>query len=863
MRAVLFPLVLTLAGLVPAAHAAAIATQLPLGVSPTHYDVSITPHARTLEFDAQTTASISISAPTRSITLNAQDLVFSRVTLSGPGGRQRAKVSLKQGTATFTFAHTLQPGAYRLAMTYRGQIGTQTSGLFAIDYVTPQGKQRALYTQFESADARRFIPCWDEPAYKASFSLDVTVPASQLAVSNMPIARSTPLAGGLSHITFAPTPRMSTYLLFFGLGDFERASAQVGPTEVGVIAARGKLDQARFALDAGQAVLREYNDYFGVPYPLPKLDNIAAPGDNPYFGAMENWGAIFTFESLLLVDPHLTTQAERQDVFDTAAHEIAHQWFGNLVTMRWWDDLWLNEGFASWMQARTTEKLHPEWHTAAARVHVRDEAIEEDALQATHPVVQPIATVEQTQQAFDTITYSKGQAVIDMLEDYVGAEAWRSGVQRYLQAHAYGNSASDDLWSAMQGVAADKPVARIARAFTTQPGVPLLKLVQQQCLNGQTEVQLQQAEYSADQPGKAALHWPVPVSVQVVGGAVVRGLVDGEQTLHLPGCGPVLINAGQHGYFRTEYTPDDMRALASVFGQLAAVDQLGLLHDAQGLAVADQASITAWLELVNATPANAEAAVWSDIATALLELDRYYASDTPARQALRRFAHARLSPLLAELGWHDSIDEAADRKRLRLTLIDVLGDLSDPDLLATARQRYSAPAAEQSADLRRAVLNVIAQNADAATWQQLRAQAQAETSALTREKLYSLLAQTHDPLLAQRALELALTPEPGATLSAALIRQVAKRHPDPAWRFAMAHLAQVDPLTDGGGSRYYPELAASSLDPAMPAQLDAYAQAHIDPAERRISDHQRQQINVRLRFLRTQLPQLEQWLAQH
>lgn len=388
---------------------ASVASQLPRVAAPRHYALEVTPHAEQLTFDGRVTIDLDVVVPTRRLTLNALDLQFDRVRLTPQQGAPlvpTVRMDAQAQTATLEFARALAPGRYSLAIDYRGRIGTQANGLFALDYPTAQGQKRALYTQFENSDARRFVPSWDEPWYKASFDLAVTAPAAQMAVGNMPVAERTPLEDGRVRTRFATTPRMSTYLLFLAVGDFERAA--VGGdngTEIGVITQRGKLDQARYALEAGRAVLREYNAYFGIPYPLPKLDNIAAPGRSQFFSAMENWGAIFTFESSLLLDPAIANLGDRQRIFTVAAHEIAHQWFGDLVTMAWWDDLWLNEGFATWMEGRTTQKLHPEWdpdHVDA--VLTSRGPMQRDALATTHPVVQHVATVEQASQAFDDIT---------------------------------------------------------------------------------------------------------------------------------------------------------------------------------------------------------------------------------------------------------------------------------------------------------------------------------------------------------------------------------------------------------------------------------------------------------------------------
>lgn len=327
-------------------------TQLPRNVRPTNYDIEVVPHAERLAFDGKVRINIDVLESTDTIVLNAVDMTFADVRLGRANGKDltpATSIDAAAQTATFRFDRPLPVGSYLLSIEYSGKINTQANGLFAIDYDTEAGKKRALYTQFEAPDARRFVPSWDEPNHKATFNLTATVPAGQMAVSNMPIAQSNDLPGGLRMVRFETSPKMSTYLLFFALGEFERATGMADGTEVGVVTTKGKVAQAAGALEASKLVLQDYNDYFGVAYPLPKLDNVAAPGSSQFFGAMENWGAILSFEFILLVDPKISTIGNVQGIFSTAAHEIAHQWFGNLVTMSWWDDLWLNEGFATWM----------------------------------------------------------------------------------------------------------------------------------------------------------------------------------------------------------------------------------------------------------------------------------------------------------------------------------------------------------------------------------------------------------------------------------------------------------------------------------------------------------------------------------
>lgn len=845
-------------------------TQLPRDVRPTNYDVEIVPHAERLAFDGKVRINLDVLKPTRSITLNAVDMAFSSVRLGRAQGQDlvpKVVMDAAAQTATFTFDRELAPGSYLLSIDYSGKIGTQANGLFALDYPTASGNKRALYTQFENSDARRFIPSWDEPSLKATFHLAVTAPAGQMVVSNMPAASTHDLGDGRRLTVFAPTPKMSTYLLFMAVGDFDRTTLSDNGVEIGVIAQKGKVDQARFALESGRDVLREYDDYFGVKYPLPKLDNIAAPGRSQFFSAMENWGAIFTFESSLLFDPATSNLSDKQRIFTTAAHEIAHQWFGDLVTMAWWDDLWLNEGFATWMEGRTTRKLHPEWDVDNVDAAFTSRGpMNGDAYATTHPIVQHIATVEQASQAFDGITYGKGSAVISMLEDYVGEDAWRTGVRSYIAKHAYGNAVTDDLWKEMEIAAPGKQFTRVAHDFTLQPGVPLIK-ASARCEGGNTVLQLEQGEYTVDRPGKVPLRWHVPVSVRGGDGRVQRVLVDGQASLSLPGCtAPVLVNAGQKGYFRTLYAPAQFKAISAGFAKLPVVDQMGVMLDAQALAAVGLQPEADSLDLAMQVPMTAAPELWQNVAGQLAGIDDLLKADPKRQAAFRAFAQAKLSPKQAQLGWDNRADDSAAVRQLRQSLIGVLGMLGDAKVLAEARRRFDAFLANPASlgpDLRRTVLGMVARNADAPTWDKLHALAQAEKSSMLRDQYYGLLAMAKDKALAQRALDMALTAEPGATNSASMIATVAREHPHLAFDFATAHRTQVDALVDSTSrARYYPGLGSGADDLKMVDKINAFAEQYIASTSRREAQRVVNGIQTRVKLRQQRLPQVEAWLKQ-
>ena len=848
-------------------------TQLPRTAIPHHYAITVTPYADKLAFDGRVAIDLQVVKPTNSLTLNAADLSFSKAAVSQKGMSPLAATVTTDADAqiaTFTFPRQLAPGAYRLTIDYSGKINTQANGLFALDYTNKEGKDaRALFTQFEAADARRFVPSWDEPDYKATFDLTARIPANEMAVSNMPASSTKTLGNGLKAVSFRTTPTMSSYLLFFASGDLERISKPAAGAEVGVVASRGNAEKGRLALDAEALILPYYNDYFGVPYPLPKLDNVAGPGQSQFFSAMENWGAIFTFERSLLVDPAISTEGDRQRIFETEAHEMAHQWFGDLVTMAWWDDLWLNEGFASWMATKATEHFHPDWAPEIDRVAAREGAMGLDALSSTHPVVQEVRTVEQANQAFDAIAYSKGESVISMLEDFAGPDVWQAGIKRYVKAHAYRNTRTADLWAAQEAAGAEGLTA-IAKDFTLQPGIPLISVGPAQCVNGATVTSLTQAQFSADKKDEAAASpqsWHVPVKA-TAGASTAQVVTSGRTTaLSVPGCGPLLVNAGQRGYFRTLYAPQQAEALVSVMPKLPAVDQYGLMADQMTLSTTGYQPMATGLDFLDAIPANASAKVaqrainrWDDLYDLL---DGNPAGQTAiAARVIREYG-----PRLRQLGFVPKASEPAVDALLRTTLIATLGKYRDAEVVSEARRLFGAWQGNPDAipgSLKSTWLGVIASNADAATWDAIHAKAKATTGFAERTSLYQLLGRAQDEALARRTLDLALTDEPGKTLTAGMITAVAQQHPTLAINFVLQHLAQVNGLIDiSGRSSFMQRLAGDSHDAALIPVLEAYAKANLAESDRAPV----QRSIDRIRYQSAQLPRIQAetaiWLGAH
>jgi len=830
------------------------------GVTPLRYEIAVTPNVEAATFTGETVITIETSAPMDSVTMNALDISVQRASIDG--ATARAEVNAEAQTLTLTPRRALQPGRHTIRIAYAGKIYDDAYGLFRVEYQDDGQTKRALATQFEPGDARRFAPMWDQPNLRAVFSLTVTAPSDQFVVGNMPVAQTTRLSGSRTRTRFADTPSMPSYLLFLAVGDFERVTRQVGDVELGVVVRRGQGHRAAAALEAGEQSLNYFTEYFDIPYPLPKLDMIGVPGAGG-FGAMENWGAILYFDQYLLVDEN-SSVAERQNVFGIVAHEIAHQWFGNLVTMHWWDDLWLNEGFASWMAAKATERVHPDWNPWMAQLtDGTATAMALDARQGTHSVVQEVNTIDDANLAFDTITYEKGLAVIRMLEAYVGEEDFRTGVRNYINSRRYGSARTEDLWTAIQA-ASGQPVLEIARSFTTQPGFPLITASAPECRSARPpEVTLQQRRFAMDESARTDAQWQVPIVMQRIGREPVRHvLTTGTERVSLPpACTPYIVNAGQSGFFRVRYDDANFRALTQHFSELETVDQLGLLLDYYTFGRSGDASFTNYLELVNVLPADADPLIVMDTAASMSAFAGYTA-ERPSADAVRAYGRRVLEPYFARVGWDPRPGDDANLTNMRASLITTLGRLGDEAIVAEARRR--ARAGNLPGAIRTAVRSVYAANATEEDFNALLSQARAETEFVEQRRLWLLLGSVRDDALAQRMLQMTLGDEIPRQIRPQVISAVNAGHPRMAWDFLVANRAAIEAMLDPLQRLEFPtNIAAVSGDPAMVGELGRYAQNFPEGAARDAVAAAQAQIRLRAETIRERMPAVETWIAQH
>ena len=826
------PLILSLSVSAPALAAG----QLPKTVVPILYDITVKPDATAMTFTGSETVTVDVKAATRTIVLNAADLTVSKAMFDGAVVPVTTDTGLQQ--ITLTLPREAAVGRHTVALAWTGKINQSASGLFAIDYTNADGsKARMLATQFEAPDARRFAPMWDEPAFKAKFRLSAVAPGNQTAFSNMPAQSVTKQADGTNLYRFGDSPLMSSYLLYLGMGDVERKAEKVGNVEIGIITRKGVLDQGDYALASAKTLLTYYNDYFGQPYPLPKMDMIAGPGSSQFFGAMENWGAIFYFENELLFDPKRTTESGRQRIYTVVAHEMAHQWFGDLVTMAWWDDLWLNEGFASGMESKSAGDLNPTWKAEAQAVaFAREGAMGIDATAATHPIIRPVQTVEQIGEAFDGITYAKGEAVIGMLESTLGPDVFRKGIRSYMAKYKYGNTVTEQLWAELSA-AAGKPVAEIAHDFTLQGGVPLVTMTGAKCVAGKTSVMLTQGRFGLDAPSKTAQTWHVPLVVSTVGGGKTSAIVSGAtaQSVSVPGCGAVVLNTGKGSYTRTLYDDAGHAALVRDYTRLDLNDRLGTLGDDFALAAGGYQDLSRWAAGLGQVGANADPLEWSVAAGHFGTLSRLYLG-TPMEKPLRAKSLAILSPVLARIGFEAKADESPLVTNLRETLIGRLGADGDAATAAQARRYVAALAKDPTAippAIRQPILSTYAINATPAEWDSLLALAKAETNPVAKNRFVSLLGVARDDSIAQRALALLKTDTFTAPQKAGLLRAIAGGHPDMAFDWAVANKTLVDSfLEESTRSGFIVGLGGGSNDPAMPGKITAFAEKNLPETSR-------------------------------
>jgi puromycin-sensitive aminopeptidase len=666
--------------------------RLPETVTPERYQIRLTPDLEAFTFTGEETVAVTIHEPVQEIMLNAAELTISEVAIvgtDGTSGKGTVRLDEANERAIFTFPQTLAAGAWQLHLRFAGVLNDKLHGFYRSTYKDAHGREKILAsTQFESTDARRAFPCWDEPAAKAVFQSTLVIDNHLTAISNTMIVRETAVPGtGKKEVVFADTIKMSTYLVAFIVGEFEGTPPVfVDGKPLRVWAVPGKRDLAKFGQDIGAASLQFFSTYYGYPYPGDKLDLIAIPDFAS--GAMENLGAITFRETALLVDENNATRSELERVADVVSHENAHMWFGDLVTMRWWNGLWLNEAFATFMEMLAVDHCKPEWQRWTSFAVSRAAAMLVDGLNSTRPIEFPVRLPAEAAGMFDILTYEKGASVLRMLEQYLGAEVFRQGIARYLRKHEYDNAETTDLWDAIEE-SAQQPVRTLMDSWVFQPGYPLITAhVEQHTL----VLKQQRFLYLPNAAAEEQL-WQAPIFLRVKTAAGTHTerllLTEREMRVPLPATPEwAVVNADGPGFYRVRYSQDLLgRLTRSPQATLSAVERFNLINDTWAATLAGLNPMVSYLDLLQPFREEADHNVWTAILGSCHYL--YRLLDPQQRPGLQTFLRALLGPVTRKLGWEPRPGESELTGQLRGELLSALGTLgNDPATQNEAKVRY-------------------------------------------------------------------------------------------------------------------------------------------------------------------------------
>jgi aminopeptidase N/puromycin-sensitive aminopeptidase len=862
MRTDLCALAVIICLLLSFSHAAR-AQRLSENVIPSHYSLEFAPDLKAATFSGSEVIDVHIKAPTNAITLNAIELKFQSVEIDvHDGGAQKGSVGFdpEKQQATLSFPKTIPAGDAALRIQFTGILNNELRGF----YLSKTARRNYAVTQFESTDARRAFPCFDEPAFKATYDISLTIDAGDTAISNSAIASDTPGPDAGKHtVAFGATPKMSTYLVAFVVGDFQCTRGEQDGVALRVCATPDKVALTPYALDIAKFALHYYDHYFGIHYPLKKLDFIGIPDFEA--GAMENFGAITFRETDLLLDPKTASFRSQRNASLAIVHEMAHQWFGDLVTMQWWDNIWLNEGFATWMETKCVAAMHPQWEIPQYVAADEQRTLNIDAQPTTRAIRARAETPEEIDQMFDLIAYDKAGAVLLMVENYLGEETFRKGVHAYLAAHEYGNATAEDFWNAQTEVS-HKPVDKIMESMVAEPGAPILEFGPPAA--GQVPVAQSRFFLSPGITPDPRQKWTLPVCFKA--GAKKQDcqvLTPSSPSLAAPASKVLFANAGGMGYYRSAYAPAQYAALvAEVETGLTPEERISLTGDEWAQVRADKATVGDYLNLVAALSSDPGSDVLSNAVDNVSVIADTAASTKEERDALAAWIRRTFGPVYAQLG-NASASDTSDKRALRAYLFSVLADDGkDANLQTQARDianQYLANPSSVDPTLGQTAVGIAAKNGDSALFDRL--QKIYETSSdpeLQNIALRDLVIFTNPDLL-ERAFEYSVSPKVRNQDSAYQFN-IAMRIPenrDAAWKFIKTHWDQVQAEFTTEMGSYLVDGTGSFCSAEARDDVKNFFAAHPVPAADSALRHALEHIDGCIELRRLQEPNLKQWLA--
>jgi puromycin-sensitive aminopeptidase len=805
--------------------------RLPTSVVPTRYDLRLEPDLESATFAGTVAITVTVKEPVTEMVLNAAELAISSV------AAERADGAVVQGSVAMEpeaervrllFPSPVDPGEWRVRLAFTGVLNDRLHGFYRSTYKDDAGVSHTIAaTQFESTDARRGFPCWDEPAFKAVFGISLVVPGALAAISNAAVVSESPAGAGKKVVTFADTIRMSTYLVAFVVGELAATDpVLVGKTPLRVWCVPAKTSLASFAAAIGAFSLEFFERYYGLPYPGDKLDLLAIPDFAA--GAMENLGAITFRETALLVDEATSSHAERERVADVVAHEVAHMWFGDLVTMAWWNGIWLNEAFATFMELLAVDAWKPEWKRWVTFGASRAAAMGVDGLEATRPIEFEVRAPRDCEAMFDLLTYEKGASVLRMLEQHLGADVFRDGVRLYLDRHRFANAETTDLWQAL-GDAARQPIPEVMDAWIFRPGYPLVTVEPE----GQG-LRLSQRRFTY-LAGAGEGQWRIPVRLRA---SVKKGIV--EKHLLLDGAGMtvalpapadwVVVNAGGHGFYRVKYAPPLLKKLLGVLERIEPIDRFNLVSDGFALAQSGAMSAPEYLDLTARFTTETDRNVWTVLAGSFAYVGRVIAPEN--RPGLAALVRHRVAPAFERLGWEPDPDESELDRQLRGELLRLLGTLGDdPATQERARGLYARHQDGGGAvdpNVLPALISIVAWTGGEAQYAAFLERFKHARTPQDEQRYLYALAGFRQPELLSRTLELALGQEVRSQdapfLVRALLASVYGR--GLAWEFVKQHWEAMARQYPGSAYRRMWEGVTTLISTEWERDVHAFVKAH-------------------------------------